>query len=88
MRFFTKTLDPEIIFNRTENDSNSEEKRNSNPSNVLEKTWTGEVAVASESQHAVIDSEAISPEAQRGVQKIEATTSAWTKRDLIIAYVL
>jgi hypothetical protein len=53
-----------------------------------EKTWDGEATVASESQHAAIDSEAISAEAQKGVQGMEAITSAWTKRDLIIAYVL
>lgn len=55
---------------------------------VTEKNWEGEAAVATEAQHAAIDGETISPEAQAGVQKIEAITSAWTKRDLILAYVL
>jgi hypothetical protein len=54
----------------------------------LEKTWSGEAAVTEESQHAAIDSAAILPESQYGIQKIEATTSAWTVRDLIIVYVL
>lgn len=34
------------------------------------------------------DDEAISPEAQAGVQAIEAMTSVWTRRDLILAYIL
>ena len=34
------------------------------------------------------DSEKISPEAQAGVQKIEAITSVWSKSHLITAYVM
>jgi hypothetical protein len=34
------------------------------------------------------DDEKISPNAQAGVQAIEATTSVWSRRDLILAYVL
>lgn len=38
--------------------------------------------------HSDTESEGISKDAQAGVQKAEATTSAWTRRDLILAYVL
>ncbi|KAF2273654.1 MFS general substrate transporter [Westerdykella ornata] len=34
------------------------------------------------------DSEEFTPNAQDGVKKIEATTTVWSKRDLIIAYIL
>lgn len=89
MKFSTTFLHPEVILQRPqETASNPDEKTGDNLPNVLEKTWTGEAAVASESQHAAIDSEVISPEAQHGVQKIEATTSAWTFRDLVVAYIL
>ena len=34
------------------------------------------------------DNESVSSDVQTGVQKIEATTSVWTKTTLIIAYVM
>jgi hypothetical protein len=77
MKWIGKSIDPAVVLAQETLEGTE-----------LEKTWSGEAAVAKESQHAVIDSEVISPEAQHGVQKIEATTSAWTFRDLIIAYVM
>lgn len=92
MKFFARTLDPAVVLGEgvlaDQNDSDKRGEKPSNSDHTLEKTWTGEAAVASESQHAAIDSQAISPEAQHGVQKIEATTSAWSMRSLIMAYVL
>jgi len=53
---------------------------------------------AKESKHAVVgesqisvsgsDSDAISMDAQVGVQKMEATTKAWTRSSLITAYAM
>ena len=34
------------------------------------------------------DADSIDKEAQAGVQKVEATTFVWSKRDLIMAYIL
>jgi hypothetical protein len=34
------------------------------------------------------ESDSVSKDAQAGVQAIEATTSVWSKRDLILAYIL
>ena len=34
------------------------------------------------------ETDEVSLDAQKGVQKIEATTKVWTRRDLIIAYIL
>lgn len=45
-------------------------------------------AVAGEPRAVDNDSEEFTPNAQDGVKKIEATTTVWTTRDLIIAYVL
>ena len=48
-----------------------------------------EIQVTSESPTtADSDSDAVDKSAQVGVQKVEATTSAWSKNQLILAYAL
>jgi hypothetical protein len=47
-----------------------------------------EVGVATDDAGSGSDSDAVSTDAQAGVQAIEATTSVWSKRDLILAYIL
>ncbi|KAH6673434.1 putative siderophore iron transporter mirB [Halenospora varia] len=42
----------------------------------------------SRDHHHESDDESVDKDAQAGVRAIEATTSVWTKRDLIIAYIL
>lgn len=42
----------------------------------------------SQDHHHESDDESIDKDAQAGVRAIEATTSVWSKRDLIIAYIL
>lgn len=44
--------------------------------------------VVNQEQKTALDSEAISSNAQAGVQKIEATTSVWSTATLILAYIL
>ena len=50
--------------------------------------YRGEAQVKTVAQRAKVDAQVLSEEAQAGVRKIEAVTLTWTKRDLIIAYVL
>lgn len=52
------------------------------------KYFRGEEVVTTDEQRQALDNEQITEGAQLGVQKMEAITSSWTKRDLIIAYVL
>lgn len=47
-----------------------------------------EVGVTTDEAGSGSESESISTDAQAGVQAIEATTSVWSKRDLILAYIL
>lgn len=47
-----------------------------------------EVGVTTDEASSGSESESISADAQAGVQAIEATTSVWSKRDLILAYIL
>jgi hypothetical protein len=48
-----------------------------------------EIRVTSEGRvTADSDSDGVDTSAQAGVQKIEATTSAWSKNQLILAYIL
>jgi hypothetical protein len=54
------------------------------PQNELDK----EAGVISTEHPVDSDSETISPDAQAGVQKIEAITSVWSKSHLIAAYVM
>jgi len=52
------------------------------------KYFRGEEVVTTTEQQNALDSEQITEGAQLGVQKMEAITSTWSKRDLIIAYAL
>jgi hypothetical protein len=47
-----------------------------------------EVGVKSQDVPSDSDSDAISEDAQRGVQNIEAITKVWSKTHLVIAYVM
>ena len=44
--------------------------------------------ITSHEQHVDSDNEGVSPDAQTGVQKIEATTSVWSTSHLIAAYIM
>lgn len=53
-----------------------------------EKVINKEVGVLSNEVASDFESESVTLDAQRGVQKAEATTSVWSNRDLYLAYVL
>lgn len=48
----------------------------------------GITASTTQDHHQESDDDTIDTDAQAGVRAIEATTSVWSKRDLIIAYCL
>jgi hypothetical protein len=90
MRFFPKTVDPEVVLAPNGNESPTEKNlgREADVPVQNDSRWAHEPTVVqnSEAKHEAIDSQVISPDAQYGVQKIEATTLVWSKRDLILAY--
>lgn len=92
MKFFPKFLDPGVIMAPHGSESPTENEKTSDRQAVVdtqnEKGFSHEPTVVKNTgtEQEAIDSQVISPEAQYGVQKIEATTLAWSKNSLFLAY--